>query len=108
MVIVPGKKVIFTAFATAWMAVAIIFAGIFVIEEHDHEHIDASGHSLPSSEGCRICLEIQIAQRLIEAFGRLGVSLALIGFILCATPLIKPQLFFYLKNLIESKVRLNC
>jgi hypothetical protein len=61
---VPGKTVFFTA--TAWLALAVVFAGIFVIEEDDHEHIDVAGQRLPSSENCHICLEIQIAQRLIE------------------------------------------
>ncbi|MDR0636837.1 MAG: hypothetical protein LBF87_07140 [Treponema sp.] len=108
MVIIPAKKVILTALTTAWLALAVIFAGVFIIEKHDHEHIDVSGHNLPSSENCHICLEIQIAQRLIEAFGRLGVSLALIGFISRVEPLIKPQLLFYSKKPIELKVRLNC
>ncbi|MDR2434306.1 MAG: hypothetical protein LBD47_07040, partial [Treponema sp.] len=83
MATVPGKTVFFTAFAAAWLALAVVFAGIFVIEEHDHEHIDVAGQRLPSSENCHICLEIQIAQRLIEAFGRLGISIAVIGIVSC-------------------------
>jgi predicted transporter len=98
MVVVPGKTVIFTALTTAWLALAVIFAGVFVIEKHDHEHVDVSGHRLPSSENCHICLELEIAQRLIEAFGRLGVSLAVIGFISRVEPLIKPQQLFCSKN----------
>jgi predicted transporter len=104
---VPGKTVFFTAFATAWLALAVIFAGIFVIEEHDHEHIDAAGRRLPFSENCHVCLEIQIAQRLIEAFGRLGISIAVIGFIPCAGFFVKPQIF-YSKKPTELKVRFNC
>jgi predicted transporter len=107
MATAPQKPVFFTALTTAWLALAVVFAGIFVIEEHDHEHIDVAGRRLPSSEDCHICLEIQIAQRLIEAFGRLGISIAVIGFISCAGFLVKPQVF-YLKKPIELKVRFNC
>ncbi|MDR0639901.1 MAG: hypothetical protein LBG27_13555 [Spirochaetaceae bacterium] len=107
MAIATGKKV-FTVITTAWLALAVIFAGIFIIEEYDHEHIDVSGHSLPSSDGCHICLELQIALRLIEAFGRLGISLAVINFISHAGLLIKPQLLFYARKPIELKVRFNC
>jgi hypothetical protein len=105
---VPGKTVFFTALTTAWLALAVVFAGVFVIEEHDHEHIDVAGRRLPSGEDCHICLEIQIAQRLIEAFGRLGISIAVIGFILCAGALIKPRLLFYPRTPVELKVRFNC
>jgi hypothetical protein len=95
---VSKQKALFTALTTAWLALAVIFAGIFVIEEHDH---DCTG------EDCHICLEIQIAQRLIEAFGRLGVSIAVIGFFSYAGSLIKPQLLSYSKKPIELKVRFN-
>jgi hypothetical protein len=95
---VPEKTVLFTALTTAWLAVAVIFAGVFVIEERDH---DCTG------EDCHICLEIQIAQRLIEAFGRLGISIAVTGFIFRAGFLVKPQLF-YSKKPIGLKVRFNC
>jgi hypothetical protein len=104
---VPGKTVFFTALTTAWLALAVVFAGIFVIVEHDHEHIDAAGRRLPSSENCHICLEIQIAQRLIEAFGRLGISIAVTAFISRAGFLVKPRIC-YSKKPIELKVRFNC
>ncbi|MDR2246820.1 MAG: hypothetical protein LBE17_09185 [Treponema sp.] len=107
MTTVPGKTNFFTVVTTAWLALAVIFAGIFVIEEHDHEHIDVAGQRLPSGENCHICLEIQIAQRLIEAFGRLGISIAVIGFVSCAGFLAKPQIL-YSKKPIELKVRFNC
>jgi len=95
----PQKIGLFTALTTVWLVLAVIFAGIFVIENHDH---DCTG------EGCHICLEIQIAQRLIEAFIRLGVSMAVIGFILCVGPIIKPALLFWIKIPIELKVKFNC
>jgi predicted transporter len=108
MITVPRGKALFAALTTAWLALAVIFAGVFVIEEHEHEHIDVAGRRLPSSEDCHICLEIQIAQRLIEAFGRLGVIIAVIGFISCAMSLIKPSAFFYSRKPVELKVRFNC
>jgi hypothetical protein len=95
---VHGKTVLFTALTTAWLALAVIFAGIFVIEEHDHDCI---------GEDCHICLEIQIAQRLIEAFGRLGITIAVISFISRTGCLVKPQIFFS-KNPIALKARFNC
>jgi hypothetical protein len=103
-----GKTVLFTALPTAWLVFAVIFSGIFIIEEHDHEHIDAAGHSVPTSENCQICLEIQIALRLIEAFGRLGVCMAVTGFIFYAQLFVKRQIFFHSKRPIELKVRFNC
>jgi hypothetical protein len=84
---------------TAWLALAVIFAGIFVIEEHIHDH---------TGENCQICLEIQIAQRIIEAFGCLGVCLFLVGFIKYAVSVVKPQPFYFAKKPIELKVRFNC
>jgi predicted transporter len=105
---VPRKTALFTALTTAWLALAVVFAGVFVIEEHDHEHIDVEGRRLPTSEDCHICLEIQIAQRLIEAFGRLGVSMAIIGFVLCVGSLVKPHIIFCARKPIELKVRFNC
>ena len=96
---VPGKNIFFTAVMTAWLALAVIFAGVFVIEEHIHNH---------TGENCQICLEIQIAQRIIEAFGRLGLCLLLAGFIKYAASIVKPRRFCYAKKPIELKVRFNC
>ncbi|MDR0785246.1 MAG: hypothetical protein LBE74_05105 [Treponema sp.] len=96
---VPGKTDFFTALTTAWLALAVIFAGLFIIEEHDHDCV---------GENCHICLEIQIAQRLIEAFGRLGVSIAVTGFFLRSGSWIKPRMLFYPRTPIELRVRLNC
>jgi hypothetical protein len=108
MVKVPRKTALFTALMTAWLALAVIFAGVFVIVEHDHEHINAAGHSVPSSENCQICLEIQIALRLIEALCRLGVSFFLAGFILSAIPVIKSQTFLFAIRPFALKVKLTC
>ena len=88
-----------TAFLTAWLIISVMCAGIFVIEKYGH---DCTG------EGCHICLEIQIAQCLIEAFGRLGISMVVIGVILRAGTLVKSALLSWIKNPIELKVRFNC
>jgi hypothetical protein len=87
--------------ASVWLTAAVIFAGVFVIEERDHDH-DYIG------EACHICQEIQIAQRLIEAFVRLGVSILVVGFISYIKTSIKPQRFLYQVSPIELKVKLNC
>jgi hypothetical protein len=87
---------------------SVIFAGIFVIEEQDHEHIDVLGHSLPSGEDCHICLEIQIAQGIIETFGYLGVNMVVIGYIVYFIFPIKLLISFPSKSTIELKTRLNC
>jgi hypothetical protein len=104
----PRKTVLFTALMTAWLALSVIFAGVFVITEYGHEHINAAGHSVPSGEDCRICLEIQIALRIIEAFGRLSVSLFLAGLITSIIQITKPQTFVFAIKLIALKVKLNC
>jgi hypothetical protein len=108
MVYTPGKAALFTVLITACLALTVIFAGVFVIVEHDHEHIDVLGRRVPSGEDCQICLEIQIAQRIIEAFGRLGVILALKGLISCTASFVKPRMLFCSKGPIGLKVRFNC
>jgi len=104
----PQKRTLFTLLAAAWLALAVICAGVFVIVEHEHEHIDSAGHSIPTTENCQICLEIQIAQRLIEAFGWLGISIAVMGFIVCALFFSKPQRAFCPLNPVGLKVKFNC
>jgi hypothetical protein len=89
--------------ASVWLAASVIFAGVFVIEERDHDH----DHDGPG-ETCLICYEIQIAQRLIEALVRLGVSLLVVGFVSYTKLFIKPQTFLYQVSPIELKVKLNC
>ena len=104
----PRKIIIFNILATAWLALAVIFAGVFVIAEHNHEHIDVKGNHVPDSKDCHICYEIQIALRIIEAFGRLGIGIALVGFIVHAISIIKPQLIFNFINPTVLKVKFNC
>ncbi|MDR1249329.1 MAG: hypothetical protein LBK63_08510, partial [Treponema sp.] len=103
-----GKIDFFTPLAAIWLVLSVIFAGIFVIEEHDHEHIDALGHGLPSREGCQICLEIQITQGIIETFGYPGASTIVIGYIAGAPFSVKPLTPFPSKSFVELRVRLNC
>jgi hypothetical protein len=93
---------------TAWLALAVIFAGAFVIAEHNHEHVDVKGHRVPTSENCQVCYKIQIALRLIEAFGRLGVEIALIGLVVYVLSLVKPQIITNPFNLAALKVKFNC
>jgi hypothetical protein len=102
------KQAFFNLLATAWLALAVIFAGVFVIVEHEHVHIDVKGQRVPTSENCHICYEIQVALRLIEAFGRLGIDIALIGFIVYGLSLVKLQMVFNPLNPIPVKVKFNC
>jgi hypothetical protein len=104
----PQKQAFFNLLAIAWLVIAVIFAGVFVIVEHDHVHIDVNGHRVPTGENCHICYKIQIALRLIEAFGRLGMVIILIGFMVYTLSFVKPQAFFNLANPTPLKVRLNC
>jgi hypothetical protein len=59
------------AVLTGWLALAVAFAGVFVVEELDHEC---------TGEHCCICLQMEIAIRLIEAFGRIGIGAFAAGF----------------------------
>jgi hypothetical protein len=109
MVNVSGKKTFFTAAITAWLVLAVVFAGVYAVAEYDHEHIDTEGRHVPAGEHCHICLEIQIALRIIEAFGRLGLCLLLAGFIKHTVFCVKPQPSYFVKKPIELlKVRFNC
>jgi hypothetical protein len=108
MVNFPRKTHLFIVLTTAWLALAVIFAGVFVIAEHDHAYVDVKGHPVSSGENCRICYEIQIALRIIEAFARLGVTIALIGFIAYILCFVKPQLVFNPFNPLALKVKFNC
>jgi len=94
------KKAVFTLLAAGWLALAVIWAGVFVIEQHDHQHID--------SENCQICLVMQIALRIIEAFGQLAVCLAVMGFIIYTFSLVKPQRAYCPINPISLKVKFIC
>jgi hypothetical protein len=102
------KTAFFTILVTAWLALAVIFAGVFVIAQHDHVHVDVKGHRVPTSENCHICYEIQIALRLIEAFERLVVGIALIGFFVDVLSLIKSSIIFIPFYPIALKVKFNC
>jgi len=108
MVNLPRKTVFFNILATTWLVLAVIFAGVFVIVEHNHEHIDINGHHVPDSKDCHICFEIQIALRIIEAFGRLGVYIAVISAIVYDLSLEKSQQIHNTFNPIILKVKFNC
>jgi hypothetical protein len=95
MVNIQGKTAFCTALTAAWLAAAVIFAGIFVLEGYDRGC---------TGENCPVCLEM----RLIEAFGRLGLCIAGIGFISCTGYLVRPYVFIFRKRPLELKVRRNC
>jgi len=104
----PRKTVFFNILITAWLTLAVICAGAFVIAEHDHVHVNNAGHRVPSGENCRICYQIQIALRIIEACGRLGVCIAVIGIIVYDLSVEQPQQIFTTFNPGMLKVKFNC
>jgi len=108
MVKKPRIAAILAFVATAWLALAVIFAGVFIVVEHNHEHINTASHPVPSGKDCQVCLEIQIAQRIIEAFGRLGAIIAVSGFIFFAFSFAKPRRVFYSLNPVGLKIKSNC
>jgi drug/metabolite transporter (DMT)-like permease len=93
------KRVLMTAVMTGWLALSVIFAGIFIIEKHIHNH---------TGDRCRICLEINIAQRIVDA----GLKLAALCFLACFFVFVpfarKAPARFFLKSPLELKVRFNC
>jgi hypothetical protein len=102
------KTLFLNILAAAWLALAVMCAGVFVIAEHDHVHIDVKGHRVPTSENCHICYEIQIALRLIEAFERLILGIAFIGLFAYVISLVKPAFISYTYNPAALKVKFNC
>jgi hypothetical protein len=102
------KTAFFIILATAWLALSVMCAGVFVIAQHDHVHVDVKGHRVPTSENCQICYEIQIAIRLIEALGRLAIVMTLIAFTVYVLSFERPQLVFNSFNSFPLKVRFNC
>jgi hypothetical protein len=108
MIAEQKSPAVFIMLAAVGLGFAVLFSGVFVIAEHDHNHIDAEGRHVPAGEDCHICLEIQIAQRLIEAMARLGVCFFLAVLIKYAAFYLKAQTFFLVKKPIELKVRFNC
>jgi hypothetical protein len=86
---------------TGWLTLAVICAGIYIIEEQDH---DCCG------EGCPVCLQIAIAQRIIEAFGRFYAALLLAALLADLASRIKPSALFRTapSTLVALKIKFNC
>jgi hypothetical protein len=87
---------------TGWLVLSVVFAGVFVIETLDH---DCTG------EHCSVCLQVEIAHRLIEAFGRMGVIVLVAGFaVACAKPLIKFPAFsrLFWETPVSLKIKFSC
>jgi hypothetical protein len=84
-----------------WLSLAVICAGVYIIEEQDH---DCPG------EGCHVCRQIEIAQRLIEAFGRLCASLLLAAFMaaLASCTKLRTRPCAAPATLVALKIKVNC
>ena len=91
----PWERVLLAA----WLGLSVIFAGVFIIEEHIHDH---------TGEDCTICLEIQIALRLIEALVRLGVCTAAAVFFAYILVLVKPAARVLAVRPALLHIKLNC
>jgi hypothetical protein len=90
------------AILTGWLALAVVFAGAFVVEELDHEC---------TGEHCCICLQMEIAIRLIEAFGQIGVVALAAGFAAGLAGIsAKVQAFFRFvpATPVSLKIKFNC
>jgi hypothetical protein len=82
-----------------WLSLAVICAGVYIIEEQDH---DCSG------EGCPVCHQIKVAQRLIEAFGRFCVSLLLAAFLISLGSRVRLFTRAGPATLVALKIKFNC
>ena len=85
---------------TACLALAAVFAESFVFTHLAH---DCTG------EHCSICLQIKIAQNLLEGLGRIGLFALAACFILQIRISIKNWLCFYVfsQTLVGLKVQYN-
>jgi hypothetical protein len=91
-----------SAAASLWLSAAVIFSGVFVIEEREHEHVY-------HGDTCHICQEMQIAQRLIEAAGGIGLWVISIGFLsYIQSVCVKPRRVLRRTSLIALKIKLSC
>jgi hypothetical protein len=84
-----------------WLTLAVICAGIYIIEEQDH---DCCG------EGCPVCRQIAVAQRIIEAFGRFYAALFLAVLLAGLASRVKPQTLSRAapSTLVALKIKFNC
>jgi hypothetical protein len=72
---------------TACLALAAVSAEVFVFTHLDHDCI---------GEHCSVCLQIEIAQRVLEGLGRIGIIVLAIGFFAKAKKIIKSTSFSYI------------
>ena len=87
------------AIIAAWLGLAVVFPGVFVAAAHDHDHTGAE---------CVICLEIQIALRILEGTGRAGAAALPVGLAQYPAGAVKPRRFLFVKKPGALKVKLNC
>jgi hypothetical protein len=84
MVISSGKRLSLIVI-TACLALAAVSADVFVFTHLDH---DCTG------EDCAVCLQIEIAQNLIELMGRIGLFILVAGIFASALRLIRKSQVF--------------
>ena len=85
---------------TACLALAAASADVFVLTHLEH---DCSGGP------CAVCLQIEIAQSLLEGLGRIGLFALALGLVPQIAVIIKGRLFCSIipKTLISLKVKYN-
>jgi hypothetical protein len=71
---------------TACLALAAVSAEFFVFTHLDHDCI---------GENCSVCLQIEIAQRVLEGLGHIGIIVLVIGFFAKTKQCIKSTPFSY-------------
>jgi hypothetical protein len=74
---------------TACLAIAVVSADVFVFTHLDH---DCNG------EHCAVCLQIQIAQNMLEGLGRAGVMGTVAFFFAATVKTVKSASSFYARS----------
>ncbi|MDR0878819.1 MAG: hypothetical protein LBN21_12265 [Treponema sp.] len=99
MVRFPRNRLLLIAL-TVFLVFTAVFAEGFVFTHLDHDCI---------GEHCSVCLQIQIAQSLLEGLARFGIFAIAAGLILQTFVIIKSRLSFVTipLTLVELKIKYN-
>ncbi|MDR0786121.1 MAG: hypothetical protein LBE74_09640 [Treponema sp.] len=100
MVNLPQKRFLHIAL-TACLALTAVFAENFIVTHLEHECI---------GESCPICSQIEIAQRLLEKLGRIGVAAFFAFYAIDYTKLLAKRsegFFLPLTTPVSLKIKIN-
>jgi hypothetical protein len=93
------QKKFFLVLLTACLVFASVFAKDFVLANLNHVH---------TGEHCSLCLQIEIAQKLLEGLGRIGLFV-LAACLIPESSAVKNRLFFFAvpQSLVAQKIKSN-